>query len=133
MSELKPCAWCGAPAELVPDEDGSVFIECDHLPWCVFTDSDTRMWFYGEDAFNDSPAKTAYEVASEAWNRRAERTCRMVDCGSHDTCVVNRELTNGDIVSMEFGYKQCSECGANVFDCPTVRYCPSCGAKVAEE
>ena len=62
-----------------------------------------------------------------------ERTCRMVDCGSHDTCVVNRELINGNIVSMEFGYKQCSECGANVFDCPTVRYCPSCGARVIEE
>lgn len=62
-----------------------------------------------------------------------ERTCRMVDCGSHDTCVVNRELINGNIVSMEFGYKQCSECGANVFDCPTVRYCPNCGAKVVGE
>ena len=62
-----------------------------------------------------------------------ERTCRMVDCHTHDTCVVNRELSNGNIVSMEFGYKQCSECGAYVFDCPTVRYCPSCGAKVVLE
>ena len=63
-------------------------------------------------------------------NRREERTCRMVDCGTHDTCIVNRELSNGDVMSMEFGYKQCSECGAYVFDCPTVRYCPSCGARV---
>lgn len=61
-----------------------------------------------------------------------ERTCRMVDCGSHDTCVVNRELSNGNIMSMEFGYKQCSECGTNVFDCSTVRYCPNCGAKVVK-
>ena len=63
-------------------------------------------------------------------DRDSERTCRMVDCGSHDTCVVNRELSNGNIMSMEFGYKQCSECGANVFDCPTVRYCPNCGARI---
>ena len=61
-----------------------------------------------------------------------ERTCRMVDCHTHDTCVVNSELINGNIVSMEFGYKQCSECGAYVFDCPTVRYCPICGAMVVE-
>lgn len=61
-----------------------------------------------------------------------ERACRMVDCSTHDTCVVNRELGNGNIASMEFGYKQCSECGAYVFDCPTVRYCPCCGAKVVE-
>ena len=86
---------------------------------------------------HDDPRET-YDMANfdarsgviEKWNRRAERTCRMVDCGSHDTCVVNRELINGNIVSMGFGYKQCSECGANVFDCPTVRYCPSCGARV---
>lgn len=65
--------------------------------------------------------------------RRTRRTCRMVDCHTHDTCVVNRELSNGNIVSMEFGYKKCSECGAYVFDCPTVRYCPSCGALVIGE
>ena len=70
---------------------------------------------------------------AERWNRRSERTCRMVNCGSNDTCVVNRELSNGNIVSMEFGYKQCSECGAYVFDCPTVRYCPNCGARVVDE
>lgn len=63
-------------------------------------------------------------------NRRAERACRMVGCGTRDTCIVNRELCNGDVMSMEFGYRQCSECGAYVFDCPTVRYCPSCGARV---
>ncbi|HIZ18467.1 MAG TPA: hypothetical protein IAA22_05110 [Candidatus Olsenella stercoravium] len=62
-----------------------------------------------------------------------ERTCRMVDCSTHDTCVVNRELCNVDVMSMEFGYKQCSECGAYVFDCPTVRYCPSCGARIIRE
>lgn len=63
---------------------------------------------------------------------KLERTCHMADCHTYDTCVVNHELGNGNITSMEFGYKQCSECGAYVFDCPTVRYCPNCGAKVVE-
>lgn len=62
-----------------------------------------------------------------------ERTCRMVDCCTHDTCVVNKELGNGNFVSQEFGYKKCSGCGAYVFDCPTVRYCPGCGAMVVSE
>ena len=62
-----------------------------------------------------------------------ERTCRMIDCSSHDTCVVNSELSNGGIVSMEFGCRQCSECGAFVFDCPTVHYCPNRGARVEVE
>ena len=57
----------------------------------------------------------------------------MVDCGSHDTCVVNSELSDGNIMSMEFGYRQCSDCGAFVFDCPTVHYCPICGARVEVE
>ena len=62
-----------------------------------------------------------------------ERTCRMIDCSSRDTCVVNSELSNGGVVSMEFGYRQCSDCGAFVFDCPTVHYCPICGARVEVE
>ena len=47
--------------------------------------------------------------------------------------IADMDYENGDIVSMEFGYKQCSECGADVFDCHTVRYCPICGARVVDE
>ena len=117
MDELRPCPFCGGEAHVVGKPHEAVF--------CVGCGDDTCLgfsglgWLYGTE-----------EEAAAAWNRRAERTCRMVNCGSHDTCVVNRELSNGNIVSMEFGYKQCSECGANVFDCPTVRYCPNCGSRV---
>ena len=127
MSELKPCPFCGGEAKLVIGtlRDGG------YIENCAFV----RCERCGARSYEFHECVTPDEVqgyASEAWNRRDERTCRMVDCGSRDTCVVNRELVSGNIVSMEFGYKQCSECGANVFDCPTVRYCPSCGAKVVE-
>lgn len=122
MSELKPCAWCGAPAELVPDEDGSVYIECDHLPGCIFTSSDTRMWFYGEESFNGSPAKTAYEVAAEAWNSRAGRTCRNAEEDEElgfFTCSLCRETIKLD---------WCWHC-----DLDEIKFCPNCGAKVVDE
>lgn len=115
MEELRPCPFCGGEAELYEDAGG-------YSVDCTVCGAGTS--YFGKGL------PDAKSVAVAAWNRRAERTCRMVDCGSHDTCVVNRELSNGNIMSMEFGYKQCSECGANVFDCPTVRYCPNCGARV---
>lgn len=62
-----------------------------------------------------------------------ERTCTMDDCVCLDTCVVNHAMLDGDYMSMEYGYKQCSNCGAHVFDCPTLRYCPNCGAKVVHD
>ena len=116
---LKPCPFCGGEARIIakPYEPKV----------CVGCDDDTCLGFSGLGWLYDSEKE-----ATEAWNRRAERTCRMVDCGSHDTCVVNSELSDGNIMSMEFGYRQCSDCGAFVFDCPTVHYCPICGAKVVE-
>ena len=130
MDELRPCPFCGGEAcvgvgRLITSDFGSdayAYVTCGECG--ASTDE-----VYGDKADESEIVKQA--VA--AWNRRAERTCRMVDCGSHDTCVVNRELSDGNIMSMEFGYKQCSECGANVFDCPTVRYCPDCGARVVDE
>ena len=135
MSELKPCPFCGGEAigyewsdddEIEEGEphryDAYCSVKVDHKDDCVLEVGEFYCWIASTE-----------EEAAELWNRRAERTCRMVDCGSHDTCVVNRELSNGNIMSMEFGYRQCSECGANVFDCPAVRYCPNCGAKVVVE
>ena len=107
---LLPCPHCGGEAEARDGSSTTPYIRCKSCGCRTGSSSNV-------------------DRLKDAWNRRAERTCRMVDCGSHDTCVVNRELSNGNIMSMEFGYKQCSECGANVFDCPTVRYCPNCGAR----
>lgn len=118
--ELKPCPFCGGEAKaFFCEESGAYDVQCQKCGALPFLGRKRGVGRF----------KSMDDVIA-AWNRRAERTCRMVDCGTHDTCVVNRELCNGDVMSMEFGYKQCSECGAYVFDCPTVRYCPSCGAEV---
>ena len=118
MDDLKPCPFCGGEAEEIePPRKGY---------WMGFW----RIRCTGCHALMHGSHRG---MNRDAWNRRAERTCRMVDCGTHDTCIVNRELSNGDVMSMKFGYRQCSECGAFVFDCPTVHYCPNCGARVIEE
>lgn len=115
--ELKPCPFCGGPAET---SRGLHNYDMWGI-WCPDCKISVCALYPSE------------QDAIDAWNRRAERTCRMVDCGSHDTCVVNSELSDGNIMSMEFGYRQCSDCGAFVFDCPTVHYCPICGARVEVE
>lgn len=123
--ELRPCPLCGGEAEEFTGEDAAPHrwtVECDSCGAHV-----------GSDTRHKARAKWNRRAGGACEQRRTRRTCRMVDCDSHDTCVVNSELGNGDVMSMEFGYKQCSECGAYVFDCPTVRYCPSCGAKVVDE
>ena len=54
------------------------------------------------------------ERAVEAWNRRAERTCHYV-------------------YDKEICAWRCSECGGLEPVGDHVRYCPDCGARIAEE
>lgn len=129
---LEPCPFCGGEAHVYKHGEGpalySTFaynIECDHLPECPISMSGGVV---GDlDACSDDLDKL-----TEAWNRRTERTCAMTESHTDDSCTVRSVLDDGTIYDMDFGYKRCSECGAYVFDCPTVRYCPSCGARVVE-
>lgn len=61
-----------------------------------------------------------------------ERTCHMLPTRSASYCTVH-QVMGGNRYDMDFGYSTCSECGAEVFDCPTVKYCPNCGAKVVND
>lgn len=76
------------------------------------------------DVFPHTYPATKLE-AIEAWNTRAERTCRRMPADDGAVMVMRGGL------AMEFPYFECSECGAYVMD--NARYCPNCGAKVVEE
>lgn len=125
MSELKPCPFCGGEAKTVLADTyphrgmlHSWFVAC--------TDSECgcELGFYGMDENGTCGTYETEAEAIEAWNTRAERTCRMTDRG------------------------ECSECGAYIvrawtevhdfngdmkrIDLRSHNYCPNCGAKVVE-
>lgn len=106
-SGLKPCPFCGGEARIIakPYEPKV----------CVGCDDDTCLGFSGLGWLYDSEKE-----ATEAWNRRAERTCRMVRARWDDgECVWGCRCTAcGDRFTYETG--------------TTLRYCPACGAKVVE-
>ena len=106
MDALKPCPFCGGEAKVAIGQG-----QHDGHGYIVFCD---RCWV--SQSYLD---KTEAE-AIEAWNTRAERTCR------------NNDTDNDD-------FFQCSECGSSSvteflrggYGIPT--YCPNCGAKVVGE
>lgn len=99
--ELKPCPFCGGEAIDCEIETGNWRIGCNNAR-C------RGDWF----ASKFYPTKSA---AIEAWNTRAERTCRIKE--DDDTgCFLT-----------------CSECGAIQPEEWTVYYCWCCGARVVEE
>ena len=103
---LKPCPFCGGEARIIakPYEPKV----------CVGCDDDTCLGFSGLGWLYDSEKE-----ATEAWNRRAERTCRM-----------------GAPIDGEY---RCGECGH--LNRETYRadkgwhppeYCAHCGARAVE-
>lgn len=117
MSELlNPCPFCGGEAKM-------------HAAFAHGAAS--RVGAYVECVSCGAWSKThwgdgAQEKTAEAWNRRAERTCRIIE----DMC----------------GLAHCSECGYEFdpYDCSGIpeegvpyeydgRYCKNCGAKVVDK
>lgn len=114
---LKPCPFCGsADLEVTADP----LDRRDSFVLCRSCGARTSSAFHAEKSV-------------EKWNQRTERTCRMLPSATRDVCTVSHYMMNGNLVDQVFGYRECSECGALVFDCPTVNYCPFCGAKVVQE
>lgn len=108
MTELLPCPFCGGEARIIakPYEPKV----------CVGCDDDTCLGFSGLGWLYDSEKE-----ATEAWNRRAERTCRME---------YNEQWSHDEYYPTEC--YNCSECGHMTYDgVPT--FCPNCGAKVVDE
>ena len=99
MSELKPCPFCGASVEVLSD---------GHRTWGLVRHHDGCLF----------PNMRNHEIPEydfEAWNTRAERTCRNLD---HDPY-----------------WFECSECKCTCSvdywggGLGIPNYCPNCGAK----
>lgn len=121
---LKPCPFCGGGAHIK-----EVVSSCETLYTVGCSDSECM----GYETFL---CKSTPEEAIEAWNRRAERTCRVV--------TKERRFSQTQMLVTE----SCSACG-HVFGSEEVRpilpgldetmvldevivpkYCPGCGARV---
>ena len=66
--ELRPCPFCGGEAKEFTGEDAA-----------------PHRWTVECDACGAHVGSGTRHRARTKWNRRAERTCRMVDCSTHDT------------------------------------------------
>lgn len=118
-TKLKPCPFCGGEAEYLEGwqrEDGSwvrgavkccecSVIKCgegNHKPGFLSPEEETELSL----------------TAIEAWNTRAERTCRNFG---------GEEGTNGE--DYDFA---CGSCGFMYDGLTNPNYCPHCSAKVVE-
>ena len=118
--ELRCCPFCGGEAHI----DSDYSSELDHTFWRVWHDCDTNpgpvRHTYGHALGMEisTPWCASEDAAVDLWNRRAERTCRVVsakECGG-------------------VGYAPgCSECGWQMADSMWHNYCPNCGARVIGE
>ena len=100
---LLPCPLCGGEAHLSVDPEGT-------------RDINGRLWAYTvvcERCAATSGLTFSGKMAVDKWNRRAERTCRIID--------------------NEDGHPSCSECGAHYLCMLDASYCPDCGARVVSK
>ena len=103
---LKPCPFCGEGTHIRT-------LETAHGSVLYGVSCPTEGCFgFSMETYFDTP-----EEAIAAWNRRAERTCRVVsakECGG-------------------VGYAPgCSECGWQMADSMWHSFCPNCGARVVK-
>lgn len=112
MNELKPCPFCGVEAEVVWLD--SVYIHgfvarCANAECIIVAETD----IYPTEA-----------EAVEAWNTRAERTCRIEKIGDEWHCSCCGEMVGCDDPWCELFIN------GNAVE--LWNHCPNCGAKVTE-
>lgn len=119
MSELLPCPFCGGEAQVMKMDLGE--IEEGWQVWGIWCVDDLHAEEHGgyqHGHFIDNYATEAEAI--EAWNTRAERTCKflwsLADNGWVDhTCSCCGYVENTDI-HVYLGYRYCPNCGAKVID-----------------
>ena len=118
MDGLRPCPFCGGEAHVYEAGKGpaefSTYkynIECTHTSGCPIGES-------GDVVGDLDACSNDLDKLKEAWNRRAERTCRMA-------------------VDDARGEYRCSECGYTGYEVyrgdsgySAPSYCARCGARV---
>ena len=106
---LKPCPFCGGEAKVQPTYDIDTGERDGYFAWCSNYECECKP--QTRDYITEAEA-------IEAWNTRAERTCK---------------LWNPPFVRASHGVKialyECSECGFRIEPVDEWNYCPNCGAK----
>ena len=108
-SDLLFCPFCGGEAHIK-----EVVSACEKLYTVSCSDSECM-------GYETWLLKPTVDEAVAAWNRRAERTCRME---------YNEEWSGDELYPTEC--YNCSECHHMTSD-GMPSYCPNCGAKVTDE
>ena len=93
IEELKPCPFCGGDAEITKWHEG-YFVECKK-----------------QRCGGTIGAYKAKQKAIEAWNTRAERTCRFE---STNRCTFVCTSCGREVETLHYGYNYCPDCGAKV-------------------
>lgn len=131
MGNLKPCPFCGCNAAVLEREQfsGPILykIVCNSKK-CRGHDHAGNVGAWMENGWRESR-----EEAAELWNRRTERTCRMVS--AFDTDELEQEQENISFSPEDTLAYRCEGCG---FGFRYERglypsYCPNCGARVMED
>lgn len=101
--ELKPCPFCGGEA-------------------AIYEPITTRFWFVrcsnGDTCSTCGPDRGTRSEAIEAWNTRAERTCK-IDGTYDDEFGIYDHLSCGHVAMRQWPEK--------------TNYCPNCGRKVVND
>lgn len=112
-SQLKHCPFCGGDGVSLARAKQVFDNSIGYIPLCA--DCGCTV---GSNIDAEFTAYTDFHTEAEAidaWNTRAERTCRME---TEESCQ---------------NWNSCSECDADYYTDQPINYCPNCGAKVVEE